>query len=62
MLDLPEANRLQLLRAGLEQAHVEVMPYCTSCEGALLFSQRVEGHPCGRFAAAIALQGHVKVG
>lgn len=55
MLDLPEANRLQLLHAGLRKDHVGVMPHCTSCRSDLLFSQRVEGYPCGRFAAAIAL-------
>jgi len=57
MLDLPEANRLQLLAAGLREEHIEVMDLCTSCNTDLLYSQRVEGYPCGRFAAAIALAG-----
>jgi YfiH family protein len=55
MLDLQEANRLQLLAAGLQQDHIEVLALCTSCRNDLLYSQRVEGYPCGRFAAAIAL-------
>lgn len=55
MLDLSEANRLQLLDMGLQAEHVQVMDLCTSCRTDLLFSQRVEGYPCGRFAAVIAL-------
>ena len=56
MLDLPGANRLQLLEAGLSEGNLEVMDLCTSCHRDLLYSQRAEGYPCGRFGAVIALK------
>ena len=55
MLDLPEANRLQLLAAGVQAEHIEALPYCTACRTDLLFSERKEGRPSGRFGAIIAL-------
>lgn len=56
MLDLPEANRLQLSGAGLRDDRIEVMGLCTACHPDLLFSHRALGSPCGRFGAAIALR------
>ncbi len=52
-LDLAEANRRQLLDAGLHPASVEVLPYCTSCRGDLFFSYRAEHGRTGRMLAVI---------
>lgn len=53
MLDLWEANRQDLLRAGVGSAHVSGA--CTSCEVDRLFSHRAEAGTAGRGAAVIAL-------
>ena len=53
-LDLREANRRQLLDAGLPAGAVEVLPQCTSCRTDLFFSYRAEGGYTGRMLAVIA--------
>lgn len=53
-LDLWEANRQQLVAAGVPDP--EVMPTCTGCHRQEFFSHRVEGPATGRFAALLALQ------
>ncbi len=55
MLDLQQANRLMLIDAGVPADHIEVLRLCTSCHPGLLFSERREGRPTGRFGAVIAL-------
>lgn len=52
-LDLAEANRRQLLAAGVPEANIDVMPYCTSCRKELFFSHRRDEGRTGRMAAAI---------
>ncbi len=52
-LDLAEANRRQLLHAGLRAESVEVLRYCTSCRGDLFFSYRAEHGRTGRMLAVI---------
>ncbi|HWM55087.1 MAG TPA: polyphenol oxidase family protein [Solirubrobacterales bacterium] len=54
MLDLPEAARQQLRRAGVEE--VEVAGLCTRCEEGLLFSHRRDGGP-GRQGGLVWLTG-----
>jgi YfiH family protein len=54
MLDLWRANRLQLVAAGVPEAHVEVARACTACETGRFFSHRAESGKTGRFAAVIA--------
>ncbi|HEY7837252.1 MAG TPA: peptidoglycan editing factor PgeF [Terriglobales bacterium] len=39
-LDLAEANRRQLLAAGLAPAAIDVLPHCTACHPELFFSHR----------------------
>lgn len=51
--DLPEANRCNLLRAGVR--HVEVSGLCTGCRTDLFFSHRVERGRTGRFGAIFIL-------
>jgi YfiH family protein len=57
-LDLPEANRRQLLDAGVAAKNIAVSPLCTSCRVDLLFSYRAENGCTGRMmgAAGIRLQ------
>lgn len=56
-LDLVEANRNQLLRAGLEEGHVETSGFCVSCEKDLFFSYRRDNGETGRQMGFIMLQG-----
>lgn len=55
-LDLAEANRLQLLDAGLTGKNVEVSPLCTACHTDLLFSYRKEKGVTGRMMAAVGIR------
>ena len=54
-LDLEEANRRQLLDAGVSPRRIESGAPCTACRTDLLFSYRKEGPGTGRLLAAIAL-------
>jgi YfiH family protein len=51
--DLPEANRRNLLRAGVN--NIEVSEYCTACRTDLFFSHRAEKGRTGRFGTVFAL-------
>lgn len=52
-LDLVEANRRQLLDAGVLAKNIEASPLCTACRTDLLFSHRAEHGNTGRMLAAI---------
>lgn len=54
-IDLWEANRLQLLEAGLSAAHVEVAGICTFAHSDQFFSARRLGVQCGRMWSGICL-------
>jgi YfiH family protein len=56
-LDLVAANRNQLLRAGLEEGHVESSGFCVSCEKDLFFSYRRDNGETGRQMGFIMLHG-----
>jgi polyphenol oxidase len=47
-VDLVEANRRQLLAAGIPRKAIEASPLCTSCRTDLLFSYRAEKGKTGR--------------
>ena len=51
--DLPEANRHNLLRAGVR--HIEIAGFCTGCRTDLFFSHRLERGRTGRFGAIFIL-------
>lgn len=51
--DLPAANRLNLLRAGVR--HIETAPLCTAERTDLFFSHRAERGRTGRFGVVFAL-------
>ncbi len=56
-LDLVEANRRQLLAAGLPAKSIEASPLCTSCHTDLLFSYRAEKGKTGRTMAVAGIRG-----
>ena len=56
-LDLVEANRQQLLAAGVRKKNIDVSPLCTSCHPELLFSHRAEKGKTGRMMAAAGIRG-----
>jgi YfiH family protein len=54
-LDLVEANRRQLLAAGIPENHIWAAEECTSCRTDLLFSHRAEAGYTGRMMGAIGI-------
>lgn len=54
-VDLWEANRRELIAAGLTPQNIEVAGCCTVCGGEGLFSYRRDGESAGRFGAGIML-------
>ncbi len=55
-LDLQEANRLELIEAGLKPEHIELSGLCTACNLDLFFSHRGEQGKTGRFALFAGLR------
>lgn len=55
-LDLVEANRRQLLDAGLPPKNVDATAPCTACHTDLLFSYRAEQGLTGRMMAAVGMK------
>ena len=55
-LDLVEANRQQLLAAGVLAKSIETSPLCTSCRPDLLFSYRAEKGKTGRLMAVAGIR------
>ena len=54
-LDVPEANRRQLLAAGLKASAIHVVGGCTSCQRELFFSHRASQGRCGRMLSVIGV-------
>ena len=55
-LDLPKANRSQLLAAGLREKNIFSSGLCTACHPDLFFSYRKQGPRSGRLLSAIAIR------
>jgi hypothetical protein len=55
-LDLMEANRQQLLAAGVPAKSIEASPLCTNCHPNLLFSYRAEKGRTGRMMAGVGIR------
>ena len=55
-LDLVEANRRQLIAAGVPKKNITASPLCTSCRPDLLFSHRAERGVTGRMMAVAAIK------
>jgi polyphenol oxidase len=56
-LDLVEANRQQLLAAGVPKKNIEASPLCTNCHPELLFSYRAEKGKTGRMMGVAGIRG-----
>jgi len=56
-LDLVEANRRQLLAAGVGPKSIETSALCTNCRTDLLFSYRREKGKTGRMMAVVGVRG-----
>lgn len=54
-LDLVEANRQQLMDAGVPKKNISASPLCTACRTDLLFSYRVEGKT-GRLMGVVGVK------
>jgi polyphenol oxidase len=55
-LDLKEANRRQLLDAGVSAKNIDATSPCTACHRELLFSYRAENGVTGRMMAAAGIR------
>jgi purine-nucleoside/S-methyl-5'-thioadenosine phosphorylase / adenosine deaminase len=55
-LDLVEANRRQLIDAGVPPRNISLSPQCTSCAPDLLFSYRAEKGVTGRMLGAAGMR------
>lgn len=56
-VNLWEANRLNLLNAGLKPEHIEMAQLCSVCHPEHFFSFRRDKEKAGRFGAGIGLKG-----
>lgn len=56
-LDLVEANRQQLIAAGISKKNIESFLLCTKCHPELLFSFRAEKGKTGRMMGAAGIRG-----
>jgi polyphenol oxidase len=55
-LDLVEANKQQLLAAGVPAKSIETSPLCTNCRPDLLFSYRAEKGKTGRMMGVVGIR------
>ena len=55
-LDLVEANRQQLIAAGVPKKNIETSSWCTNCRPDLLFSYRAEKGKTGRMMAVAGIR------
>jgi copper oxidase (laccase) domain-containing protein len=53
--NIAEANRMQLLAAGVRQDAIDQSGVCTRCGGDMWFSHRGQGPTTGRFASIITV-------
>ncbi len=56
-IDLPRANRNQLVAAGVEPARIHIASLCTMCRNDLFFSYRREKHLRGRVGRSLSVIG-----
>ncbi len=56
MLDLPLANKMQLMQVGIAEENIEMSGICTACDVEHFFSYRKEGGCSGRFMSLIGMQ------
>ena len=56
LVDLKQANLVQLLNNGVPETQIEVSPYCTVAQNDTFFSYRKEGKRSGRMLAVIGMR------
>ena len=59
-LDVMEANRRQLLEAGVPASHISVVKGCTACNTARFFSHRAEKGITGRMMAVVGIKPRLR--
>jgi YfiH family protein len=59
LIDLPRANREQLIAAGVAAARIHIAPLCTMCRPDLFFSYRREKRVYGRTGRLMSVIGNV---
>jgi hypothetical protein len=57
LVDLHEANRRQLVAAGVRAGRVHLLPLCTMCRTDLFFSYRNDGKLYGRTGRLLSVIG-----
>jgi polyphenol oxidase len=57
IVDLPEANRRQMINCGIPEANIDLSRLCTSCRQDLFFSHRGSGGITGRQLNFIMIKG-----
>ena len=60
-LDLAEANRRQLLAAGLKASSIHMVGGCTSCQRELFFSYRAAQGRAGRMMSVIGIRPEASI-
>lgn len=55
-IDLAGVVRFQLLRAGMREDRIDILPHCTFCDPALFFSHRRDRGVTGRHWSVIGLK------
>jgi YfiH family protein len=59
-VDLVEANRRQLLDAGLKPGAIQTVGACTHCHPEMFFSHRGSKGRCGRMLSVIGIRGGIR--
>ena len=59
-IDLPQANRDQLISAGVNREQIHSAPLCTMCRTDLFFSYRKEKHLYGKVGRLMAVIGRYR--
>ncbi len=62
LLNLAEANRRQLMDAGVREKNIEVLPQCTACNTKQFFSHRAEHGVTGRLMTVVGIVADRKIG
>lgn len=60
LLNLAEANRRQLIDAGVSPKKISVLPKCTACDTKTFFSHRAEHGKTGRLMAVVGIRSASK--
>jgi polyphenol oxidase len=62
LLNLAEANRRQLIDAGVREKNIKVLPQCTACHTKSFFSHRAEHGVTGRLMSVVGIAPDRKIG